>query len=183
MADQVRVGRLLAQQEIRDVLFRYCRGIDRRRYDMVRDCYHPDAIDDHGEFVGGVDGFIAHVEANLPRFERTMHFLGNVLIELDGSRARSEAYCVAFHRLRPNRTKPARDFLVGLRYVDDFEERAAGWRIATRVCAFEWSRIDPVPDGGYEFPAGSRLGQFGADDVVFAVGLAPNPAAPDLARG
>ncbi|MHB8465968.1 MAG: nuclear transport factor 2 family protein [Acidimicrobiales bacterium] len=166
--DQDRMADLLAQGEIRDVLFRYCRGIDRRRYDLVRSCYHADATDDHGDYAGGLDGFITHAETNLPRFVRTMHFLGNILIEVEGRRARSEAYCLAFHHLRANDRKPARDFVVGLRYVDDFEDRGDGWRIASRVCVFEWTRIDAVADGGYEFPARAHLGRFGSDDVVFA---------------
>ncbi|MCJ7436647.1 MAG: nuclear transport factor 2 family protein, partial [Acidimicrobiia bacterium] len=52
---------LAAQQEIRDVLIRYTRGIDRMDADLVRSTYHPDAHDDHGAYQGGVDGFIEWV--------------------------------------------------------------------------------------------------------------------------
>lgn len=153
--DQVaRLERAADQQEIRDVIYRYCRGIDRCDYDLVRSCYHPDAIDDHGDFRGGVEEFIDYVQQGLPRFERTMHFIGNVLIEPDGDIARVESYIVAYHHLGASRTKPERDYLVGLRYVDDFERRAGEWRIASRVCVFEWSRIDPVAPGGWT-PAGT----------------------------
>jgi len=163
----------LAEAEIRRVLYRYCRGIDRRDMALVRTCYHPDARDDHGDYVGGVDGFIEHCERTLPRFERTMHFLGNVLIEPTPSldRARSEAYLVAMHRLRANARKPARDFWVGLRYVDDFALRGGEWRIANRVCAFEWSRIDLVQDGPFSFGPGDTMGLCSADDAVFAKDL------------
>lgn len=168
-----RVAGLLAKQDIRDVLYRYCRGVDRRDYDMIRSCYHPDATDNHGEdFIGDVDGFIAHVTAGLDRFERTMHFLGNVLVEVDGDRARSEAYTVAHHRLPSREGRPLRDFLVGLRYVDDFEQRDGHWRIAHRVCAFEWSRIDPVPERGYRFGPAHVLGRRDGDDIIYAPSLA-----------
>jgi ketosteroid isomerase-like protein len=163
---------LLAKQEIRDTLYRYCRGIDRCDFELVRSCYHPDATDDHGDYKGGVDGFIAHCQENLARFERTMHFLGNILVEVDGTRARSEAYAIAHHHLRARKTKPARDFLVWFRYVDDFEQREGEWRIAARVCAFEWSRIDPVVDSPYSFGDGFTMGQRNHDDVVFARSLA-----------
>ena len=66
-----------------------------------------------------------------------MHFIGNVLVEPDGDRARAETYLVAYHHLRASTTKPERDYLVGLRYVDDFERRAGEWRIAARICVFE----------------------------------------------
>ena len=173
--DEAQLATDLAENAIRRTLYRYCRGIDRRDYDLVRACYHPDATDDHGDFLGGVDGFIDHVKANLVRFERTMHFLGNILIEVDlpADHARSEAYAIANHRLRANDKKPLRDFLVGLRYVDDFERRDDAWRIANRVCVFEWSRIDPVPDGPFSFGAAHTMGSHGEEDVVFLDRLGP----------
>src|ERR1700728_1813314 len=134
------LARLIDQQEIRDVVYRYCRGIDRRDFDLVRACYQTDAIDDHGDFRGGIENFIAYVKKGLPRIEHTMHFIGNVLVEPDPerTRARAESYIVAYHRLGESRTKPERDDTVGLRYVDDFERRDGGWRIAARVCVFQW---------------------------------------------
>lgn len=167
-----RTARVVDQQEIADVIYRYCRGIDRRDYDLVRSCYHPDAIDDHGDFRGGVDDFIAHVRSTLGRFERTMHFIGNLLVQPDGDRARVESYCIAHHHLAASRTKPERDFNVGLRYVDDFERRDGQWRIAARVCAFEWSRIDSVAPDGWTPADTATRGHADASDVVFVPSLA-----------
>jgi len=174
--DLARVERVINQQEIRDVVYRYCRGIDRRDYDLVRNCYHPDAIDDHGDFRGGVEEFISYVERGLPRFERTMHFIGNVLVEPDGGRARAESYIVAHHHLSKSRTKPERDFVVGLRYVDDFERREGEWRIAARVCVFEWARIDPVAPDGWAPAEVATTGRVDGSDPVFA------PSVKDLLR-
>ena len=163
-----RFERVADQQEIRDVIYRYCRGIDRCDYDLVRSCYHPDAIDDHGDFRGGVEDFIAFVQQGLPRFERTMHFIGNALIEPVGDLARVESYIVAHHHLAESRTKPERDYTVGLRYVDDFERRDGEWRIAARVCVFEWSRIDPVAPNGWTPAEQSTLGVRDRTDVVYS---------------
>jgi hypothetical protein len=169
-----RLERLLAHQEITTVLYRYCRGIDRRDLDLVRSCYHPDAVDDHGEYVGNVDGFIAHVAANIGRFERTMHFVGNILIEIDaeGVGARTESYIIAHHHLRAGHGKPERDFLVWLRYVDDFERRNGEWRIANRVCVFEWSRMDAAAPNPHQFSETHRRGRADDGDIVFAPSLA-----------
>ena len=167
-----RVARAVDQQEVRDVIYRYCRGIDRCDYNLVRSCYHPDATDDHGDFRGGVEDFIAYVQKGLPRFERTMHFIGNVLVEVDGDRARSESYIVAYHHLRASSTKPERDFVVGLRYVDDVERRHHEWRIAARVCVFEWSRIDPVASGGWVPADTATLGRRDTGDPVYAASIA-----------
>ncbi len=159
--------RLVDDQAIREVVYRYCRAIDRRQFDTVRSCYHPDATDDHGAYKGGVDGFIAHCQAGLTRYERTMHFTGNLYVEIDGLKAKSEAYTIAFHRLKAREDRPARDHVVALRYVDDFEKRAGEWRIARRVCLFEWTRTDPVPKG-WDFTPGFVMGRPDGSDPVVA---------------
>jgi len=46
---------LLAEREIKNVVLRYCRGVDRMDLALVRSCYHPDADDHHGDFAGGVN--------------------------------------------------------------------------------------------------------------------------------
>lgn len=170
--EPARLARLVDQQEIRDVIYRYCRGIDRCDYDLVRSCYHPDASDDHGDFRGGVDDFIAYVQQGLPRYERTMHFIGNVLIEPVGDSARAESYIVAHHHLAESRTRPERDFVAGLRYVDDFERRGGEWRIAARICVFEWSRLDPVTPGGWVPVDTAATGVRDRTDPVYAASIA-----------
>ncbi|HZP29475.1 MAG TPA: nuclear transport factor 2 family protein, partial [Acidimicrobiia bacterium] len=74
---------LLAERAVRTVVLRYCRGVDRMDRDLVRSCYHADATDDHGSFSGTVDEFLEWVFRLLGRYELTMHFVGNLLVELD----------------------------------------------------------------------------------------------------
>lgn len=137
---------LLAKQEIADVIYRYARGIDRLDLALVRSCYHADAYDDHGMLKGNVDEFIAGVEAFLPQFAVTQHFMGNMLIEVDGQAARAETYAVAYHR-KELEDGSGKDDVFGIRYVDRFEKRGGEWKIAHRVVATEWRRVDPVPPG------------------------------------
>lgn len=152
------MGTILAERAIRNVGLRYCRGIDRQDFDLVRSCYHADAIDDHGDFRGGVEAFITYCQGALVRFESTMHFIGNAMVELTGpSSAVCETYVMAMHRVPASRTKPTRDFVVGLRYCDQFECRNGEWRIAHRVCLFDWTRTDPVLPG-WQFPNSYRRG-------------------------
>ena len=147
---------ILDRQAIHDVLMRYARGIDRCDWALVESCYHPGAHDDHGRFKGPVEEFMPWVKTQLERFDSTMHFLGNVLIELDGDTASAETYCVAYHRLKGEDV----DSIAGLRYVDRFERRAGAWRIADRAIVVEWNRIDPVdaPGFGPEYRRGRRDG-------------------------
>jgi 3-phenylpropionate/cinnamic acid dioxygenase small subunit len=166
------LARLVAHHEISEVIYRYCRGIDRRDFDLVRSCYHHDATDEHGVFRGSVDEFIDYVKVALSGYERTMHFIGNVLIDVEGSSGRAESHLTAYHRVPPRGTHPERDFIANLRYVDDFQHRGGEWRIATRVCVFEFSRLDPVNPGGWLPSADSYVGRFAPDDPVYAPSLA-----------
>ncbi|MBT5754390.1 MAG: SnoaL-like domain-containing protein [Acidimicrobiaceae bacterium] len=45
---EARLRALIDKDEIRDVLMRYGRGVDRLDEELLRSCYHPDSHDDHG---------------------------------------------------------------------------------------------------------------------------------------
>ena len=118
------------------MLYRYCRGIDRCDYDLVRSCYHPDAIDDHGDYRGGIDGFIAYMQPGCPGSSARCTSSATSWSSADGDAARAESYIVAHHHMRESPTKPERDFTVGLRYVDDFERRdGSGGSRPGRACS------------------------------------------------
>jgi hypothetical protein len=155
---------LLARDAISSVLHRYCRGIDRLDLESVRDCYWPDATDSHGGFAGTRDEFVAWVTELLARFASTMHFVGNVSIEVAGDAAVAETYAIAFHRSRDPR--PSLNLLVGVRYVDRFERRGGEWRIAKRVCVTEWSRVDDEA-GRFPIAPGHVTGKRDRSDVLY----------------
>jgi hypothetical protein len=160
-----RIAALLDKQEIREVVLRYCRGIDRMDQDLVRSCYHPDATDEHGSFFGGVDEYLAFAWKLMPRYDSTMHFVGNVLVELHGDRARAEAYCIAHHRSESG--PPASNLATGCRYIDDFERRSdRAWRIAKRVATTEWIRHD-IPEVRFPISNTLRTGQRDRSDAVY----------------
>src|SRR5436190_257230 len=149
MVDPNELEGLVSERAIRQVLLRYCRGIDRMDQELVRSCYHHDAVDDHGSFRGSPDEYVAWAWRLLGRYDTTMHFLGNMLVEFDGDdvhTARAETYGIAFHRSAD--PDPRRNLIIGFRYVDRFERRpvdAGGdpqWRIARRVCTTEWVQVD-----------------------------------------
>jgi len=120
-----------------------------------------------------VDEFIAGGRAYLTRFAATMHFLGNMLIEVDGERARAETYAVAYHRVE-GPDGGGKDDIFGIRYVDRFERRAGRWRIAHRVVATEWRRVDPVPVGKLR----GHLGVWGTRDETDVVNWIMTATAP-----
>jgi hypothetical protein len=171
------VDDLLARHEIADVILRYARGVDRLDFDLVRSCYHPGAYDDHGSFKGDVDGFIAMCEKFLPKWSATQHFMGNMLIEVDGEVAKAETYAVAYHR-RQDDDGTGKDDVFGIRYVDRFERRDGDWKIAYRVVATEWRRVDPVVNAtrrGQVGVWGTRDGNDVIDWIMTATAENPNP--------
>jgi hypothetical protein len=162
-----RLEHLAAREEIREVVYRFCRGIDRRQWDLIRDCYHPGGVDWHGPYVGGVEGFIDQMKSSLDMFEHMYHFVGNILIDFDGDYARVES-CVMISQRIPADDSPARDLVIGGRYVDDFAKRDGRWRITHRVCIVDWSRIDPVAAADYSMMNAFCAGRRDSSDAVFA---------------
>jgi hypothetical protein len=128
-----KVRELSDRQEILDCLHRYCRGVDRFDREMLLSVYHPDAVDDHGVFVGNREGFVDwalayHAEHQLSHH----HMIFNPTIDLVGDVAHSEVYWLFFGE---NKVKP-NTLAVG-RYLDRFERRNGRWAIAERVCVAE----------------------------------------------
>lgn len=139
------IEEVIAEAAIRDVQMRYCRACDRMDFDLLRECFHPDATTDYGFFGGTVDDFIASAREQLPGFEITTHNTGNQNVEVTGDTAWAEHYTVATHRLAADGDKPLRDFVTAVRYIDRMECRDGDWRIAHRKLALDWTRMDPVP--------------------------------------
>jgi hypothetical protein len=140
------IRRLVDQAAIRDVHLRYCRGVDRRDWELVRSCYHPDATDCHGPYNGGVEGFVVWAEEVCETIEITHHLTGNQLVEIDGDIAWHEAYTTAFHRFKPTATEAAMHWWLRVRYFDRMERRDGEWRIAERMVILDGQWRAPVEE-------------------------------------
>jgi ketosteroid isomerase-like protein len=142
--DAATLVRVVDEFEIRAVLARYARGIDRFDMDLVRSCYYDDATDAHGEYNGGVDGFIEYALSWQDKIEAMTHHFNQSTIELDGDSAWVESYCLCLMRLKAQDGQKPMDLLGNIRYVDLFERRDSAWRIARRKVIHEPGRLDPV---------------------------------------
>src|SRR4029450_4960898 len=94
-----------------------------------------DAHDDHGAFKGSVDGLLAYLEAKTMNPELTpgptQHSISNVLIEVDGDVAYSEAY-VESRSIRDGERHTALAL-----YTARPARRDGEWRIADRRVILE----------------------------------------------
>src|SRR3979409_1450160 len=83
------------RSEIVDLLCRYAHGVDRKDWELVRSCYHPDAYDNHGAYQGGVNGLMAWLAGRHAAIASSMHFLSNFSIRcISPSEAICETYCL-----------------------------------------------------------------------------------------
>lgn len=152
-------SRLLAQADIREVILRYARGIDRCDWALVDSCFHKDAIDDHGGYSGSAAGFIERMRDRhgAGGIDMSMHFIGNISVRVDGERAAAESYCVAYQRARDagllvaifgdtfrdslGESTGESDWRLSLwcRYLDEFRYVAdeGGWKIARRLVVYD----------------------------------------------
>jgi SnoaL-like domain len=137
------VQTLQDRQEIHDCIIRYSRGVDRLDRELLLSVYHPDAIDDHGMFVGGPEQFAdwalaMHASTHLSQ----QHCILNHSCDLDGDVAHTETY---YMFIGMNRV--GAPFVVsGGRYIDRFERRQGRWAIAARVCVRDWAPVAQTPD-------------------------------------
>jgi hypothetical protein len=130
MSDDTRA--LLDERAIRETLSRYCRGVDRMDRALTRSCWHEDGSADYrGMFAGGADALLDWMWKLHEQMETHSHQITNVLIELAGDRAVSEAYVTVVLRTKPGRA-PARDLWSRGRYVDRWSRRDGRWAIDQR---------------------------------------------------
>jgi hypothetical protein len=155
---------LLAEAQIKAVHLRYCRANDRRDEELIRSCFHPDAVIELHEPLD-LDAFIALGRAVLSRFTVTWHNTGNQLVEVQGDAAWAEHYTISSHRIAADESGPERDFVASGRYVDRFERRGGEWRIARRAMIVDFTRTDPVPAG--EPGLGGRGGARDRSDLSY----------------
>ena len=131
------------REAIRQCLNRYARGVDRFDRDIILSAFHPDAIDEHGKFVGNPREFVEWALGQHSRAHLThQHCLLNHTCEFDGDTAYTETYFIFVSMNREG--KPLT--MNGGRYVDRFEKRNGEWRIAYRICLRDWGLMDERPD-------------------------------------
>lgn len=155
------VRHLLDRQAVVDCVHRYARGLDRADDELLASAYHPDAVEDHGAYVGGVDGLLPFLAMAHRSFDGYQRYVTNTTVDLDGDAAHAESYYLCVLR----RDEKGSMLANGGRYVDRLERRDGEWRILRRVVVVDW---EGTIDGGpplYDVNVPSRRDR---DDVSYA---------------
>jgi SnoaL-like domain len=158
---------LLDKQAIREVMIRYCRGVDRFDAGLITSAYHPDAYDDHtGKIFHGATIGADIVEWLRPALKVVTHHITNQTISLgaDGVTAGSESYYQGWHV--EVRDKERIMHTAG-RYLDRLEKRDGEWRISNRLVVIELARY--VAPGEIEVATPAGLARKDRTDPSYAV--------------
>jgi hypothetical protein len=133
-----------AKLAITEVLYRYCRALDRMDRDLMDTVWHPDATADYGPtFQGSASGLLDVMWANHAKLLGHSHQVTNILIEVDGDRAASEAYVTG--TLWDLTEAGALSHLVAVgRYLDRWSRCDGRWAIGHRQFVYD-AVFTPAP--------------------------------------
>jgi hypothetical protein len=137
--------RVLAdKQAITEQIYRYCRAMDRIDAELGYSIWHEDGIADYGPdiFQGSGHAFIDYVCELHRRTLGQSHQVTNIIIELDGDRAASEAYVTANLRIARSEKLVQRSVLG--RYIDQWSRRNDRWAIDRRFTVIDFDEMREV---------------------------------------
>jgi hypothetical protein len=132
--DQSALEKLIAKDEIRDLVLLYSRGVDRKDGALLRTLYTKDGIDNHDEsFRGTASDYCDFLEKSFPYMRYSGHHACNHLIDVDvaNGTGEGEVYAIAWHIIPDGKGGWTED-LMCVRYVDSYRKEDGRWRFARR---------------------------------------------------
>jgi len=140
----VDIENLLAKQAITEVIYLYCRAMDRIDAELGYSIWHDDGIADYGEvFTGTGRGFIDWVCDFHRGILSHHHQVSNVLIAVDGDQAISETYGTVALLLNDDE-KGLMEVRGRGRYLDQWSCRDKRWAIDKRQYVLDVGTIAPA---------------------------------------
>lgn len=135
---------LADKQAIRDLLYTYCRAVDRLDVALGHSIWHDDGYADYGAdyYQGPGKGVIDTICQHHVGLTSHSHQVTNVLIELQGDQAGSEAYVSG--TMRMEREGKLIHLGVWGRYLDRWERRDGRWGLLHRVVVFDHEEMREV---------------------------------------
>jgi hypothetical protein len=136
---------LADRMAITDLIYRYCRAVDRLDISLGHSIWHAGGIADYGNFYQGDGrGVIDLICAQHLRLLHHSHQVSNILVDIDGDRAGSEAYVTA--TLRHIREARVMQMTVWSRYVDWWSRREGRWGLDKRIAIRDFDEIREVTE-------------------------------------
>lgn len=128
------------RQAITELIYRYCRAVDRIDPELGYSIWNDGAVADYGAiYQGSGRGVIDLICAQHQHLLCHSHQVSNILIELDGDRAGSEAYVTANLRLQAG--DQLKQISIWARYIDQWSRHDGRWGIDKRVVIRDFDEI------------------------------------------
>lgn len=137
---------LADRQAITDLIYRYCRAVDRLDIPLGHSIWHEDGVADYGAAVyqGPGKGVIDLICAQHRQTLNHSHQVTNILIDLDGDRAASESYVTA--SLRIMHGEQLKQLSVWGRYIDSWSRRGGHWGLDKRLSIRDFDEMRDVAE-------------------------------------
>ena len=179
--DQYSPARIADRFMIQDLIYRWCRAVDRLDRQGMLDVFWPGAIDSHGPYIGPAEGLVDWILERHKPIQVSSHFIGNLLIEFASEEvALVESYVRTIQQYPPaakhqlaqltggavGQPDAAVDMFTSSRYIDRVERRGGEWRIARRDLAQDWKQIAEVQYKALQPQEGWIIGRRDGSDAV-----------------
>jgi SnoaL-like domain len=158
---------VLDKQQIREVLYRYCRSMDRVDDELGYSVFHADAQADYGHFYSGSGhGFIDFArQLHRNEYLEHSHQITNILIVVQGDRAESEAYVTV--SLRRRDAGQLRQVTLCGRYLDKWTRKEGRWAISRRDYVHDFDDIRPIVEA-----VSAGWGKRDSSDLSYSLSIA-----------
>ena len=133
---------------IEQLVYRYCRAVDRLDIPLGHSIWHDDGYADYGAdyYQGSGKGLIDLICRQHRAMKSHSHQVSNILIDLDGDRAGSESYVTATLRLEGE--TGLKQIQIWARYLDAWEKRQGRWGIVRRMALYDHDEVRDVTPMG-----------------------------------
>ena len=146
-----------------DLVYRYCRALDRLDADLLRSCFHDDAFVDMGAiYKGGPSEFVPVAMKFMGGMAATRHVVGNILAVGGGF----ESYVDAWH-LIGREGSGWRELLVRGRYLQRIGRRGEVWALTYHSEVIDFGRERATDRGWFDGNSGLPKGVRGRNDPSY----------------
>jgi len=134
---------LLDRQQITELLYTYCRAVDRIDVELGYSIWHDGAEVDYGRvYNGDARGLIDFICNAHRKAIAHSHQITNIIIKLDGERALSEAYITSAMRFIHD--DQLKQVTTRGRYLDQWSRRDGRWGIDRRFYVHDFDELRPI---------------------------------------
>lgn len=160
---------LADRQAITELIYRYCRSVDRLDIPLGQSIWHEDGHADYGEwfYQGPGKGVIELICKQHRNMLNHSHQISNILIQLDGDHAGSESYVAV--SLRGQDGAKLWQVSVWGRYIDSWSRRDGRWGLDKRIFICDFDEMRDVHETEMEMAPRRDTGKRDSSDPSYAV--------------